>query len=208
MSTDQGSRSVGGATAHFVQAQMWTKLPYPTEKFTGKTIIVTGSNVGMGLEAVRHFVRLGAAKVIIAVRTLSKGEAAKASVLESEKCDASVVEVWELDLASYASTKAFARKALDLERLDVVVLNAGVYLYDFTMGEQDEMTVTVNVVDTFLLGIMLLPKLRATSVQHGKECVLTFTGSFVHFMTSFPERKAANIFEELADEKKARMNDR
>jgi retinol dehydrogenase-12 len=43
-------------------------LPYPTKKFTGQTIIVTSSNVGLGLEAARHFVRLDAAKVIIAVR--------------------------------------------------------------------------------------------------------------------------------------------
>jgi len=42
-------------------------LPVPTMKFTGKTIIVTGSNTGIGLEAARYFVRLDAAKVILAV---------------------------------------------------------------------------------------------------------------------------------------------
>jgi NAD(P)-dependent dehydrogenase (short-subunit alcohol dehydrogenase family) len=106
----------------FVKSHYIT-LPYPTKKFTSQTIIVTGSNIGLGLEAARHFVRLDAAKVILAVRTLSKGEAAKASIEGSEK-RLGVVEVWELDLASYASVKAFAGKAKALERLDIVVENA------------------------------------------------------------------------------------
>jgi retinol dehydrogenase-12 len=209
MSTEQASQSVMGLTAHFAHAQMIATLPYPTEKFTGQTIIVTGSNIGMGLEAARHFVRLDASKVILAVRSVSKGEAAKQSIIESEKRPESTVEVWELDLASYDSTKNFARRAIaDLDRLDVVVGNAGIYKYAFEMAEEDESTITVNNVSTFLLGIMLLPKLRQTSVTHKEETVLTFTGSFVHFLTEFPERKAENIFEGLAVEKDARMDDR
>lgn len=42
----------------FFKSQLLTKLPYPSKKFTGQTLIVTGSNVGIGLEAARHFVRL------------------------------------------------------------------------------------------------------------------------------------------------------
>jgi hypothetical protein len=59
-----------------------------------------------------------------------------------------------------------------------------------------------------LLGFLLLPKLRETSVKFNKEVVLTFVGSFVHWFTAFPERKAENILMELADQKKARMEDR
>lgn len=161
----------------------------------------------MGLEAARYFVRLSAAKVIIAVRSLSKGDTAKKSIEETEK-RTNVVEVWELDLASYASVKAFAERAKGLDRLDVVVGNAGMYTFDFAMAEDNERTITVNVVSTFLLGLMLLPKLRETSVKFEKEVVLTFTGSFVHNMTKFPERQAENILDGLAIEKDARMNDR
>jgi len=53
------------------------KLPPLKADFTGKTIIVVGSNTGLGKEAVRHFVRLNASKVIIAVRSISKGKAAQ-----------------------------------------------------------------------------------------------------------------------------------
>ena len=196
-----------GRGADFLRSQVLTKLPYPTKKFTGQTIIVTGSNVGMGLEAARHFVRLDAAKVILAVRSITKGEAAKESIEESEKRPG-VAEVWELDLAKYSSVKAFAERAMTLDRLDVVVANAGMYTFDFTMAEDNEITITVNVVSTFLLGLLLLPKLRETAVKFDKEVVLTFTGSFVHFMTQFPERKSENIFEALAVKQTARMNDR
>jgi retinol dehydrogenase-12 len=192
---------------NFVGSQLHAKIPYPTKKWTGQTIIVTGSNVGMGLEAARHFVRLDAAKVILAVRNLSKGEAAKASIEASEK-RLNVVDVWELDLAKYASVKAFAARAQKLERLDVVIENAGIYTFEFNQAEENEATITVNVVSTFLLALLLIPKLRETAVKFEKVPVLTFTGSFVHFDTKFPERKEANIFEGLAKEKGARMNDR
>jgi retinol dehydrogenase-12 len=193
-------------TLSFIKSH-YTTLPYPTKPFTGQVIIVTGSNIGMGLEAARHFVRLDASKVILAVRNLSKGQSAASSIAASEK-KSGVVEVWELDLASYDSVKAFAKKAQTLERLDVVVENAGMYAFDFTMAEEDEMTITVNVVSQFLLGLLLLPKLRETSLHYGKEVVLTFTGSFVHFLTDFPERRSPHIFEELARKQTARVSDR
>lgn len=59
------------------------QLPYPNKDFSGQTIIVTGSNVGLGLEAARHFTRLNAEKIILAVRNLEKGDVAKKSIEES-----------------------------------------------------------------------------------------------------------------------------
>lgn len=208
MATEQESVSKPAFLIQWIYRQLFTKLPYPDRKFNNQTIIVTGSNTGLGLEAARHFVRLNAAKVILAVRSVAKGDEAAASILKSENRPG-VVEVWELDLASYESTKKFAARAKkELQRLDVVVSNAGVFLYDFELAGRDELTITVNVVNTFLLGIMLLPKLRETSVANHKETVLTFVGSFVHLITSFPESNATNIFEELSNQETARMTDR
>lgn len=201
-------------TKQYLKSQLLTTLPVPTKSFTGQTIIVTGSNTGMGLEAARHLARLDAARVILAVRSTAKGEAAAASIRSSipgRRDLDTAVQVWPLDLASRASVLAFAARAeAELERLDVVVSNAGMYVYKsgFSLAEGDEVTITVNVVSTLLLGLLLLPKLRETSVRHGKECVLTFTGSFVHLLTDFPEGKSENIFSVLADEKTARMPDR
>ncbi|KAK5053832.1 hypothetical protein LTR84_001794 [Exophiala bonariae] len=175
--------------------------------YAGQTIIVTGSNVGLGLEAARHFVRLGAQKVIIAVRNKDKGETAAQSIHESTG-RAGVAEVWELDLRSYASVKSFAERASGLERLDVVVNNAGILTKKFEMAEDNESTITVNVVSAAFLSLLLLPKLRETSVRLRREVVLTFTGSFVHFMTDFPEQKNERILNGLAVQRDADMANR
>ena len=78
-----------------------------------------------GKEAARHFVRLGAEKVIIACRSAQKGEAAKKDIETSTK-RTGVVEVWSLDLQDYDSIKSFAAKAQGLQRIDSLVENAGI----------------------------------------------------------------------------------
>ncbi|ATZ53833.1 hypothetical protein BCIN_09g06040 [Botrytis cinerea B05.10] len=183
-------------------------LPIPEKKFTGKTIIVTGSNSGLGLEAARWFVRLDAQKVILAVRSLSKGEAARQSIISSTSCSPDTLEVWNLDLCSQSSVREFAHRANALPRLDVLVSNAGIYVFDFEVAEENEETICVNVINTFLLALLLLPKLRETSIEYDTRGVMTFTGSFVHHLTTFPERRAGNVFEELRVEERADMKDR
>lgn len=193
---------------YFLRSQ-YTPLPYPTKPFTNQTVIVTGSNVGLGFEAARHFVRLNAAKVILAVRTLSKGEEAKKSILASEKDTSTAVEVWSLNLSSHESVKEFARKASqELDRLDVLIQNAGIVTYKYVEAEGNESSITVNVISPFLLSLLLLPKLRETAERFHVQPRLVFVESFVHYNTSFPERKAERIFEELRGREKARMNDR
>ncbi|KAK1758993.1 hypothetical protein QBC47DRAFT_336586 [Echria macrotheca] len=181
----------------------------PTKKFTGQTIIVTGSNVGMGLEGARHFVRLDAAKVILAVRSKEKGEAAVKDITQSTKREG-IAEAWELDLASYASVEAFAQRALALPRLDVVVANAGIFMYDFELAEGNESSITINVISHMMLALLLLPKLRETAVATGKPSTFTFTGSFTHWWADKPfvEKKNDNILASLNNKETARMSER
>lgn len=51
--------------------------PSPHNLFVGKTILVTKANTGLGFTASRTFLLLGASRVILAVRSLSKGETAR-----------------------------------------------------------------------------------------------------------------------------------
>ena len=118
---------------NFLYSQFFVALPKPTKDFTGETIIVTGSNTGLGLEAARHLSRLNASLVIIAVRNLSKGAAAKQNILQSTNRSPSSIEVWELDLQSYDSVKAFVAKVNQLERIDGVLENAGIMTKNFKM---------------------------------------------------------------------------
>ncbi len=187
--------------------QLTLTLPYPQTPVTGLTVVVTGANVGLGFEAARHYVRLGAAKVIIAVRTIEKGEAAKKAIEESEKRQG-IIEVWHLDLQSYESVKQFAKKVQDLPRLDIMLENAGIATRKFRRAEENESTLTVNVVSTFLLALLVLPKLRHTSTTFNTTPYLTIVSSEVHFFTSLPEKSSPNIFEKLNDEATADMEPR
>ena len=195
-------------TAAYFSSQLFTNLPVPTKSFAGKTIIVTGGNAGLGFEATRHLVRLGATRVIIAVRNLEKGTAAAKTIHDSTG-RSNVVEVWELDLASYASVIAFSERAQkELDRLDILLENAGISTHTFQKIEDNESITIVNFVNTMLLGLLLLPKLRETASLHGQEVMLTFVGSFLYRLGKFPQKDSEDILSELADESKADMDDR
>jgi len=193
----------------FLYRQLLVTPPIPKTRFDGKTVIVTGSNVGLGLEAARHFGRLGAARLILAVRDLSKGEAAKKSIDQTLHRSPSPVTVCELDLSSYESVKQFAERVYkELDRVDVVCENAGIATGVFRLTEMDESTITTNVVSTFLLAFLLLPKLKETAQRFNTLPTLTITSSEVHHFTAFPEKNEPEIFASLSDKSKANMYDR
>lgn len=161
-------------------------LPYPKEDFTDKTVIVTGSNVGIGFEAARHFTRLNAAKVILACRSTERGEAAKAKITRSVARAHNVIEVWPLDLASGDSVREFCKRADELDRVDVVVENASVAMASpqGTLAEGYEQTITVNVIATFLMALLLLPTLRKSASKVNSQARLVIVSSDAHFMVS------------------------
>ncbi|KAH6848152.1 hypothetical protein B0I37DRAFT_391763 [Chaetomium sp. MPI-CAGE-AT-0009] len=139
------------------------------EDCAGKTFIVTGANVGLGFEAAKHLASLGAARVVLGVRSPAKGEAAKAEIdAAAGTADAGVVSVWPLDLESYESVRAFVRRAAEeLERIDAVVENAALALATREMAEGHVKPVTVNVLSTLLMAVLLVPVLRAKTEKAG-----------------------------------------
>ncbi|KAJ6050123.1 hypothetical protein N7460_001536 [Penicillium canescens] len=182
-------------------------IPIPQTSFAGQTIIVTGSNTGLGYEAVRHFVRLDAGQVILAVRSVKKGEAAKASI-EASSGRKNVIEVWQLEMDKYDSIKAFASRCNSLDRLDVVVENAGILSNTYEESEGTEISIKVNVIGTFLLALNLFPILRRSQARTGQISRLVITSSFVHYNAKFRERHEDSIFDALSNKKKSNMNDR
>lgn len=131
----------------------------------GKTALVTGSNGGLGLECARHFLKLRPSLLILAVRSLQKGEAAAASLRAD--FPAARVEVWQLDMESFRSVRAFAvRCERELDRLHVAVLNAALGKVRFERveeGRRRETTLQVNYLTTALLAILLLSKMKASA---------------------------------------------
>jgi NAD(P)-dependent dehydrogenase (short-subunit alcohol dehydrogenase family) len=95
---------------------------YSVPDQAGKLIIVTGANSGIGKEAARRLGAVGA-RVIMAVRTVAKGEQARAEILARHP-DARL-EVRRVDLADLASVSEFA-DGLAGSPVDVLINNAGV----------------------------------------------------------------------------------
>lgn len=175
----------------------------PSTSFAGQTVIVTGSNIGLGFSAAQQIAQRGASRIILAVRTVSKGETAAQQIRSSlpPSNSAAQIEAWPLDLSSYQSVKEFAARANQLDRLDLLLENAGVAMMGFELQEGDEATITTNVISTTLLAVLLLPKLRETAKKFDVVPHLTIVSSEVAFHSTFEERKAENIFERLADPK-------
>ncbi|KAE9573991.1 hypothetical protein CGMCC3_g10004 [Colletotrichum fructicola] len=190
----------------FLYSQLFVEPKAPTTLFTDQVITVTGSNVGLGYEAARHFVRLNAARVILAVRNVEAGHKAKETIEQSTGRQG-VCEVWEVDLASYDSVRVFSARASQLPRLDVLMANAGIATTHFTAEEGHERSITVNVISTFLLAFLLVPVLKRTAKTYSDATPhLSVVTSEVHAWTDLPEWKTENTFRSLDDETKADMN--
>lgn len=191
----------------FLHSQLFIEPKLPQTDLTGQCIIVTGANRGLGFEAARHLINLNAATVIIAVRSLDKGQEA-VRLLEAATKRYGVAKAYALDMNSSASVQAFVKEMSSLPRVDAAILNAGIYTQDFMLVEGFESTLTVNVVNTFFLATLLLPVLRKSSTGHSKPPRITVVSSDRHVWAKVPEWKQPNTLSILSDPKKARMNDR
>jgi len=132
----------------------WTPKNIPDN--SGRTICITGANSGLGLEAARNLVDVGA-HVIMACRNVEKADAAAQS-LRSGKGS---VEVRQLDLASLASIRQFSAQLLaDGIELDGLMNNAGLMALDQSRTEDGfETQIGVNHLGHFALTGLLLPSL-------------------------------------------------
>ncbi len=193
-------------------SQFFVTPTLPDHDFSNQTIIVTGSNAGLGFEAAKHFLALRCSKIIIAVRSTSKGEAAKQSLLDTiPYVSPSQIEVWALDLSSFKSVRAFAdRASSQLGRVDVLVENAGLDEGRFVLSEDGwERTLQINVISTCLLAILMLPKLRETAERFKVTPHLVVVTSDTHYWAKFEERNAeGGILKALNEEKTFNASDR
>ncbi|KAF2739640.1 retinol dehydrogenase [Polyplosphaeria fusca] len=194
----------------FLYRQLFVPPPVPTKSFRHQTVIVTGANVGLGLECARHVLRLGASKVILACRNTSKGEEAATELRNSSRCAKDTIEVWQLDLSSYESVGAFARRVINLPRLDVLFANAGIHAVDFTMVEGHEATITTNVISTAYLCFLLCPTLRSTATKFGTQTNIVITSSELYRQAKFVEAQApeGQIFATMDNGDRSLMEDR
>jgi NAD(P)-dependent dehydrogenase (short-subunit alcohol dehydrogenase family) len=128
---------------------------------SGKFAVVTGANSGTGKEAAKRLAGAGA-HVVLAVRTVAKGEAARADIL-AEHPDAQL-QVRRVDLADLASVREFADgMTADGRPIDLLVNNAGVMTPPSRLTTADgfELQFGSNYLGPFALTMRLLPLVLA-----------------------------------------------
>src|SRR5215212_8999845 len=133
----------------------WTADDIPDQ--SGRRVIVTGANSGLGLSTARELARKGA-HVVLACRNQQKGDAALAEVRAA--APGAKAEVGSLDLGSLASIRAFA--AARTEPVDLLVNNAGIMAPpEGRTADGFELQLGTNHLGHFALTGLLLDRLPA-----------------------------------------------
>ncbi|CAL1539935.1 unnamed protein product [Lymnaea stagnalis] len=129
---------------------------------SGKTVIITGANSGLGKAAAFELARRKA-KIILACRSLPSAK----DTAKQIQASTGNIEVWpkELDLASLESIRNFCFQILSEEpKIDVLINNAGVFQCPYMRTEDGfEMQMGVNHFGHFLLTSLLLERIKASS---------------------------------------------
>jgi retinol dehydrogenase 12 len=120
---------MGGFLGFLFRQLTFKPKPLPANvNLQGKTALVTGASGGLGLEACNELAAHGLSRIILGVRNASRCESTKSIRANNPDID---IQIWELEQESLTSIKEFTEAAAGLERLDIVILNAGVKSMEF-----------------------------------------------------------------------------
>ena len=125
---------------------------------SGKTVVITGANSGIGKETAVDLARRNA-RVLMACRSVQRGERAAAEVRKRSNNENVVFR--QLDLASFASIRKFAEEVLEEKQIDILINNAGAFMLPLRRTNDGvEMHFGVNYLGHFLLTNLLLERLK------------------------------------------------
>lgn len=137
----------------------WSLTDIPDQ--SGRTVVVTGANSGLGLQTTRALTGAGA-RVLMACRDTARAEDARRGLAHPDR-----VEVIQLDLADLASVRA-AGELLATQQPDVLINNAGLMnIPRAATAQGHEMQFGVNVLGHFALTAALEPVLSDRVVWLG-----------------------------------------
>ena len=169
---------------------------------TGRRVLVTGANSGLGFQASLALAAKGAS-VFLACRNRERGEAALASIREATGNTSCGLRA--LDLASLDSIRRFAADWSG--PLDILINNAGLMATArATTADGFEQQLGINHLGHFALSGLMLPALReadaarvvvVSSIAH-KRGVINFddlmSGSRYRRWTAYSQSKIANLY--------------
>jgi len=148
--------------AYYWQAHIKTGPMYESDKMlTGKTVILTGGNAGIGKFTAMEIAKRDA-RLIIASRNVKKSEKAKQEIVEAT--GNKNIRVMELDLEKYDSVEKFAKDILSTEEhIDFLVNNAGAVGVRGYNAQGHGRILAINHLGHFLLTNLLLDKMKEQS---------------------------------------------
>ena len=148
---------------------------------TGRTVVITGGNSGIGLETARPLAGRGAT-VVLACRDIERGEQARADIVAEHP--GARVNVVQLDLASLDSVRAAADQlSREYGHIDVLINNAGVIPRQQT-ADGFEMQIGTNHLGHFALSALLFDRIKAAPAPR----VVTVSSLAHHFgWINFPD---------------------
>jgi NAD(P)-dependent dehydrogenase (short-subunit alcohol dehydrogenase family) len=133
----------------------------PELPMSGKVCVITGASSGIGKATSLALARLGA-DVILVCRDKARGEAALAEV--GAVAPAGIRQLELADLSSMQEVRDLAGRLAGLDRLDVLINNAGLVLADRRVSADGlEYTFAVNHLAPFLLTALLRETLVASA---------------------------------------------
>ncbi|OAL48166.1 NAD(P)-binding protein [Pyrenochaeta sp. DS3sAY3a] len=145
---------------------------------SGQVIIVTGGNVGLGLETIRQLAKHNPTRIYLAARSQEKAQAAIEELQKEASTELPIVFL-HLDLSSFASIKSAAATINREEsRLDLLINNAGIMMTQEALtADGYEIQFGTNVMGPALFTLLLLPLLRRTSIQHPQARVVNLASA-------------------------------
>ncbi|KAF2809975.1 NAD(P)-binding protein [Mytilinidion resinicola] len=164
---------------------------------SGKVILVTGGNAGLGQETVLQLAAHHPSKIYLAARTASKAEAAIAEIKKTVP-DAPI-EHLPLDLTSFSSIRSAADTFNRVSpRLDILINNAGIMATPYSLTKEGyEIQFGTNHMGHALLTKLLLPTLLKTAEEPNSDVRIVNLSSMGHMMAP----KKGLIFDQAALEK-------
>ncbi|KAL0932074.1 retinol dehydrogenase [Colletotrichum truncatum] len=131
---------------------------------SGKVIVVTGGNIGLGKETITQLSKRNPANIYLAARNESKALAAIDDI-KKKVLNAAPITFLELDLTSFESIKRAAKEFLSKEqKLHILINNAGIMAWPAdTTKEGYEIQFGTNHMGHALLVKLLLPVLTKTA---------------------------------------------
>ena len=160
---------------------------------TGKVVMVTGANAGMGKEIVLALAGMGA-RVAMVSRDRARGEVARAEV--QQKVAGAALELLIADLSSQQSIRDLVREFTSHhERLHVLVNNAGVtQRRRVESADGLESVFAINHLGPFLLTGLLLPVLTASAPSR---VVTVASGAHAMGKIDFDDLQSARGYDEI-----------